>query len=240
MSKPLVSIILPCYKEERHLTESIHELYKVAKGFDFPYELIFVEDYSPDKTALQLKKLEPSLQNAKFIYHSKNLGRGAAIKSGFNLAQGEIIGYIDVDLEISPLYISDMVEALQTHDVAIGKRNYFYQFSFMPVFRNFLSTGYRILSKQLLRHPFTDTEVGYKFFKRASVLPFFHEIENNHWFWDTEFMAKAHIHHLKVIEIPVEFIRNEKKTSTVRPTRDTFVYFRELLKNRSRLSKKNK
>ena len=65
---------------------------------------------------------------AKFIYHPSNKGRGAAIKSGFNEAEGEIIGYIDVDLEVSPLYISDMVEALQTHDVAVGKRNYFYQF----------------------------------------------------------------------------------------------------------------
>ena len=134
--KPVVSIILPCYKEERHLLESIRELSKVAKAFDFTYEFIFVEDFSPDKTAIQLKRLESTLPHSKFIYHSHNKGRGAAIKSGFNAAEGEIIGYIDVDLEVSPLYISDMVEALQTHDVAVGKRNYFYQFSFKTACRS--------------------------------------------------------------------------------------------------------
>ncbi len=239
MSKPFVSIILPCYKEERHLLESIHELSKVAKGFDFTYEFIFVEDFSPDKTAIQLKRLESTLQHSKFIYHSHNKGRGASIKSGFNKAEGDIIGYIDVDLEVSPLYISDMVEALQTHDVAVGKRNYFYQLTFKSIFRNFLSKGYHVLSKRLLKYPYSDTEAGYKFFKKESVFPFFNQIENNHWFWDTEFMAKVYIHNLKVIEIPVEFIRNDKKQSTVKPIRDSFTYLRELFKNKKRLSKKN-
>ena len=82
-------------------------------------------------------------------------------------AEGEIIGYIDIDLEVSPLYISDMVDALKTNDVAVGKRDYFYQLSFRSLLRNFLSKGYHLLSKQLLKYPYTDTEVGYKFFKKC-------------------------------------------------------------------------
>ncbi|MBS1637225.1 MAG: glycosyltransferase family 2 protein [Bacteroidetes bacterium] len=237
MTTPLVSIILPCYKEEEHLLHSIDELLKVARGFDFPYELIFVEDYSPDMTAVILKKLESTLTNARFIYHSGNKGRGAAIKSGFEAARGDIIGYMDVDLEVSPLYIADMVDALQTYDVVVGKRSYYYQLSLQSVLRNSLSHFYRRLSRYYLKHPFTDTEAGYKFFRKKAVLPFFDHIENNHWFWDTEFMTMVHRHKLKVLELPVEFVRNNKKQSTVKPVKDSIVYISELKRYRKKLRK---
>jgi glycosyltransferase involved in cell wall biosynthesis len=237
MSSPHVSIILPCYKEEGHLLESVHELLKVAKGFEFSFELIFVEDGSPDKTAIELRKLEPTIPNAKFIYHDRNRGRGAALKTGFKAATGQIVGYIDIDLEISPLYIVDMIEALKTCDVAIGKRTYFYQFTFQAVYRNILSKGYRGVSKFFLNHPYSDTETGFKFFKKTAVEPFFDEIENDHWFWDTEFMTLAHINRLSVVEIPVHFVRNEKKISTVQPMRDSLIYVKELFKYRKKLKK---
>lgn len=238
MQAPLVSIILPCYKEDGHLLQSIDELLQAAKSFSFSYELIFVEDYSPDTTAQVLKKLESSMPASKFIYHQANKGRGAAIKSGFEAASGDIIGYIDIDLEVSPRYIAQMVEALKTYDVVIGKRSYYYQITLQSLFRNSLSHAYRKLSRFYLKHPFTDTEVGYKFFRRSKVLPFFHEIENNHWFWDTEFMTLVHRHHLKVLEVPVEFIRNNKKPSTVKPVKDSIAYLSELRHYKKRLRKK--
>lgn len=238
MQPPLVSIILPCYKEDGHLLQSIDELLQVAKSFDFSFELIFVEDYSPDTTALILKKLETTLPSSRFIYHPINKGRGAAIKSGFEAASGKIIGYIDIDLEVSPRYISQMVEALKTYDVVIGKRSYYYQLSLQSLIRNSLSHAYRKLSRYYLKHPFADTEVGYKFFRREKVLPFFHEVKNDHWFWDTEFMTLVHRHHLKVLEVPVEFIRNNKKPSTVKPVKDSIAYLGELMRYKKRLKKK--
>ena len=237
MTPPLVSIILPCYKEEHHLSQSVIELQKVARGFDFPYEFIFVEDYSPDTTAVILKKLEESLPHAKFVYHDRNKGRGAAIKSGFQAASGDIIGYIDIDLEVSPLYIPNMIEALKTCDVAIGRRSYYYQLSVQSLLRNSLSHLYRRLSRRYLKHPFTDTEAGYKFFWKTAVLPFFDQIENDHWFWDTEFMVMAHRHQLTVEELPVEFVRNNKKLSTVKPVKDSLVYISELRRYHSKLKK---
>jgi glycosyltransferase AglD len=220
------------------LEESIDEILQVANGFTFPYELIFVEDYSPDGTAKILKKLESILPHSKFIYHDFNKGRGAAIKSGFDAASGDIIGYIDIDLEVSPLYITHMIDALKTHEVVIGKRSYYYQLTLQSLMRNGLSHLYRRLSKLYLRHPYTDTEVGYKFFKREAVEPFFHEVQNDHWFWDTEFMTLVHRHHLKVIELPVEFIRNNKKPSTVKPFKDSVIYLKELIRYRKRLARK--
>ncbi|MGZ3883097.1 MAG: glycosyltransferase [Bacteroidia bacterium] len=235
MQNPLVSIILPCYNEEDHLVESIHELNSVAKGFDFPYEFIFVEDGSSDSTCGELKKLQSArMPHSKFVYHGRNMGRGAAIKSGFAVAEGGIVGYIDIDLEISARFIGKMVEALPSHDVAVGKRSYFYKLSFQSIFRNILSRSYNRLSRLCLKHPFTDTETGFKFFFKDKVDSIIPNIENNQWFWDTEFMMEAYRNKLNVIEVPVEFIRNEKKNSTVRPWHDTFIYIRELIRYKKR------
>jgi glycosyltransferase AglD len=230
----VVSIILPCYKEEQHLRESIAELNRVSKSFDFEYEFIFVDDCSPDGTISILKEFDGQLPRSKFVYHEKNTGRGGTIKSGYAVAAGSMIGYLDIDLEISPLYISEMVAKLDTHDVVIGNRSYFSQISFNSLMRNIVSRVYKRISRGVLKHPYADTEVGFKFFRKDKVAPFFHEVENNHWFWDTEFMMLAFKHKLKVCELRVEFIRNKRKTSTVNLANDTRKYVKELYRYKRR------
>lgn len=214
--------------------ESIHELSTAAKGFEFPYEFIFVEDGSTDSTKAQLKKIEHMMPHSRFIYHEGNKGRGAAIKSGFSAAKGGIIGYIDIDLEIGAPFIIKMLEALPGHDVAVGKRSYFYKLSFHSIFRNVISHAYNRLSRFCLKHSFADTETGFKFFYREKVASIIPNIRNDHWFWDTEFMMECMKHKLNVIEVPVEFIRNENKISTVRPWRDAFIYVKELIRYKKR------
>jgi len=70
-----------------------------------------------------------------------------------------------------------------------------------------MSRGYSFLVRHLLGLPFHDTETGYKFFRRESVLPLLDEIEDGGWFWDTEFMARAHRRGLRVVEIPGAYVR---------------------------------
>ena len=231
----MVSIILPCYKEEEHLRESIAELNRVSKSFDFEHEFIFVDDFSPDKTVAILKEFEGQGSRSKFVYHTRNTGRGGAIKSGYAVAEGDLIGYLDIDLEISPLYISEMVAKLETYDVVIGNRSYFSQISFNSLLRNVLSRMYKRISRGVLKHPYADTEVGFKFFRRDKVVSFFLEVQNDHWFWDTEFMMLAFKNKLKVCELRVEFIRNKRKTSTVNLYSDTRKYVKELYRYKRRM-----
>lgn len=233
-TSPFVSIILPCYNEEEHLKASVEELVRVARGFDFAYEFVFVEDCSSDKTAAILRELEPTLQHCRFVYHPKNMGRGGAVKSGYHAAQGNIIGYIDVDLEISPLYIADAVKHLTDHDVVIANRSYFSQLNANSLLRNLTSRTYKRLSKMTLGHGFHDTEAGFKFFRRDKVSVFFDDVRDNHWFWDTEFMLNVQKFKLKVFEMPVEFIRNNRKKSTVRIGSDTRKYLAAIFRYRKR------
>lgn len=229
-----VSIILACYNEEEHLLSSVDELQRVAKSFRFSYELIFVEDRSRDRTKAMLEEFQSSGFAAKYIYHEHNKGRGAAVKSGFEAAKGRFIGFIDVDLEISPWYIEKAINQLDQHDVVVGNRSYFSRFNVNSVMRNATSRAYKRVSKFLLGHSYFDTEAGFKFFHRDKVAPFFNDIVDNHWFWDTEFMLNCQKHKLKVLEMPVEFVRNNRKKSTVKVLRDSRKYISAIFRYRSR------
>jgi glycosyltransferase involved in cell wall biosynthesis len=237
MNPELVSIILPCYNEAGHLEKSIRILSEEANNFSFPYEFIFVEDKSTDTTRDILKKLEPGIKNAKFIYHDSNKGRGAAVKSGFAVASGNIIGFMDIDLEVGPRYIIPFVEALKNFDVAIGNRKYFSDSVVRALVRDTVSHYYSTLNRKILKHNYKDTEAGYKFFRKESLAGFFKLETDDHWFWDTEFMMYCFKNKLKVKEIEVDFLRDHTKKSTVNVVADSFYYVRQLLKYRKQLKK---
>jgi len=235
MNSKLVSIILPCYNEAGHLEKSILLLVEESKNFTFPFEFIFVEDKSTDTTRELLKKMEPYLKNAQFVYHNENKGRGAAVKTGFSVAKGNIIGFIDIDLEIGPRYIAQFVEALTDNDVAIGNRKYYSDSVVRALIRDSLSNWYRALNKKILKHSYSDTEAGYKFFRREALTDFFKTPSNDHWFWDTEFIMYCFNKKLKVMEIDVEFLRDHGKRSTVKVISDSIYYLKELLKYKRQL-----
>ena len=237
MSTELVSIILPCYNEAGHLEKSIRLLTEESKNFHFPFEFIFVEDKSCDNTRDLLKKIEPEFKNNQFIYHSENKGRGAAVKSGYAAARGNMVGFIDVDLEISPKYIPQFVEALKSCDAAIGNRKYYSDSVTRALIRDTLSNLYSSLNKKILKHSFSDTEAGYKFFRKESLKSFFENPSNDHWFWDTEFIMHCFNNNLKVQEINVNFLRDHDKKSTVKVISDSVYYLKELLKYKRGLKK---
>lgn len=230
MAPKLVSIILPCYNESGHLLKSIRALLEESKKFSFPFEFIFVEDKSTDDTREVLQKVELDFKNGQFVYHEKNQGRGAAVKSGFAAAKGDIVGFIDIDLEVSPRYITEFVEALRDHDVAIANRKYYSDSVAKALVRDTLSDYYHSLSKKVLKHGFSDTEAGYKFFRKEPLIPFFNSSSDDHWFWDTEFIMFCFNNKLKVAEVEVDFLRDNSKKSTVKVVSDSFYYLRKLLR----------
>jgi glycosyltransferase involved in cell wall biosynthesis len=234
MATKFVSIILPCYNEAGHLENSVNLLMEESKKFNFDFEFIFVEDKSTDNTREVLKKLEPQLQRSKFIYHEVNKGRGAAVKTGFAAAQGDIIGFIDIDLEIGPRYIPQFIEALSKHEVAIANRKYYSDSVIRALIRDTLSNYYKNLNKRILKHSYSDTEAGYKFFRREAVADFFKLDTNDHWFWDTEFVMYCFNKKLDVTEIDVEFLRDNNKKSTVNVVFDSIHYLKELRKYKNR------
>jgi glycosyltransferase involved in cell wall biosynthesis len=233
---PYLSLVLACYNEAEHLEASFTEIRETLEQTHWPFEVIFVDDVSRDRTREILHGIVAShpQQQLRLILHDRNRGRGATVTDGFRAARGTITGYMDVDLEVHCRYIPSLVRAIEKGaDIATVRRIYAFQVRSLD--RYFMSRGYSWLVRRLLDVPYRDTETGYKFFRRETVLPLLDEIEDGGWFWDTEFMARAARRGLPVAEIPGAYIRREDKTSTVRGVRDSVRYFLELLAFRRKL-----
>ena len=233
---PHLSLVLACYNEAEHLRASFAEIRDTLEQAGRPFEVIFVDDVSRDGTPEILGEIvaaHPHL-DLRVIRHERNRGRGATVTDGFRAARGEIAGYLDVDLEVHCRYVPSLVRAIEKGaDVATLRRIYALQLGSLD--RYFMSRGYSFLVRHLLGVSFRDTETGFKFFRRETVLPLLDEIEDAGWFWDTEFMVRAARHGLAVVEVPGAYVRREDKTSTVRGLRDSARYFLALLRLRRRL-----
>ena len=227
---PYLSLVLACYNEEEILAESFREIRETLDGLGRPYEIVFVDDVSRDRTREILREIVAGNPDVSLnvILHAENKGRGATVTDGFRAARGEIAGYIDVDLEVHPRYIPSLVRAIERGaDVAVVRRIYAFQLRHLD--RYFMSRGYSFLVRKMLGTSLRDTETGYKFFRRQTLLPVIDAILDPAWFWDTEFMVRAARRGLRIEEIPGAYVRRQDKTSTVRGLRDSFIYFFKLL-----------
>lgn len=226
---PDLSLILPLYREAEHIQESLAEIHRVLMLSTFSSEVILYDDASPDDTVAIVEQELPKYPEMRLIRHERNQGRGATVRDGFRLAQGTMVGFIDVDLEVSPVYIPRFVAMILDGDVEVVTGLRVYRTSPRAVTRFFANTTYRFLVRSLLGLPYEDTETGYKFFRRETILPILEETRDPGWFWDTEIMAACFRHRLRVKEVPVLFFRRYDKTSTVKVVRDSIEYFRKLL-----------
>lgn len=234
---PSVSLVLPCFNEDAVFEESVHNIFAVLSTMAFPYEVIFVDDKSTDNTREKIRKIVTKYRFCSVIFHTKNLGRGRSVMDGIKAAKGRVVGFIDIDCEVSPVYIPFLSHAILSGnaDVVVGKR--LYRTSVLSVIREVLSRGYQRIANIFLSTHGIDTESGYKFFSRARILPIIKECKNEGWFWDTEVIVRSLRADLRVMEFPVLFIRRFDKISSVHIFRDTIEYMVQLWRFRRELKK---
>lgn len=121
----LLSIIVPCYNEEKTVETFYSEVMKVKKQLDpVEFEFIFINDGSTDNTLKKLKALElKDPEQVKFLSFSRNFGKEAALYAGLNYAKGDYITVMDADLQDPPSLLPEMFSLIQegTYD-CIGTR----------------------------------------------------------------------------------------------------------------------
>ena len=117
------SIIVPLYNEEEVIKETYKRLKEALKALEEPYEIIFVNDGSRDKTELLVEEICMKDKTIKFINFSRNFGHQIAITAGMDMSIGKAIVVIDADLQDPPEVIIKMVNKWKEgYDVVYGKR----------------------------------------------------------------------------------------------------------------------
>lgn len=120
---PYISVVIPLYNEEENLPILNTSLLEVLKKLDRPFEIIYVDDGSNDRTFALLRSICVSTPQIKAIRFRRNFGQTAAMSAGFNYARGEIIVTMDGDLQNDPADIPLLLSKLdEGYDIVNGWR----------------------------------------------------------------------------------------------------------------------
>lgn len=197
-----LSIIIPCYNEK----ETIHSIIDAVQGSPVPNkEIIVVDDCSTDGTRDILEK-EIKSKVQKILYHEKNKGKGAALRSGIEAAAGDIVIIQDADLEYDPNeYVNILQPFLQEKaDVVYGSRfmgghPHRVVYYWHRLGNAFLTT----LSNMFTNINLTDMETCYKAFRREIIQSI--EIEENRFGFEPEITAKLAKMHCSIYEVGISY-----------------------------------
>lgn len=112
----MLSIIVPCFNEEKAVPLFYDELIKYLKKIDTDYELLFVDDGSTDKTVDECLKLKEKDKNIYIISFSRNFGKEAAILAGLNTSKGDYVVLMDADLQDPPSLLPELYNIVTKED----------------------------------------------------------------------------------------------------------------------------
>ncbi len=119
-SSPTISLVTPTYNERENIPTLVERVHRALRGYN--YELIVVDDNSPDGTAELAQSLSPKYP-IRVICRKDERGLASAVIAGFNHARGEVLGVIDADLQHPPERVPELVEAIQNGaDVVVASR----------------------------------------------------------------------------------------------------------------------
>jgi glycosyltransferase involved in cell wall biosynthesis len=197
-----VSIVIPCYNEKN----TIERIIEAVRGAPLnSKEIIVVDDCSKDGTQTVLRERLSQMVD-QIIYHPVNRGKGAALRSGFAAATGDVILVQDADLEYSPEDYSALLEPLMSGEADavvgsrfMGGRPHRVLFFWHMVGNKFLT----LLSNMLTNVNLTDMETGYKAFKAPLIKSI--RIEEDRFGVEPEIIAKLARTGCRIYEVGISY-----------------------------------
>jgi glycosyltransferase involved in cell wall biosynthesis len=214
-----LSIVIPAYNEESGIETIARRVLAIEpelkKANVDHLELIVVDDGSKDRTA----EIADTIEGVRLIRHPKNRGYGGALKTGFNNAQGELVGFLDADGTYPPEYFPHLCkEVLKGADIAIGSRMAGAD-SKMPATRRLGNFIFANLLSLVGRQKVTDSASGQRVFRRGileQMLPLPNGLNL------TPVQSARVIHEgMKIVEVPIPYSERlgRSKLSVIRDGR---------------------
>ncbi len=209
MNEVGVSVVIPLYNEAKRISATIRHISRFFRGLGTPYEIITVDDNSQDSTSAVVRSMSPE---SILIVNAWRMGKGLSIRRGVEVARYRNILLTDADLAVPIESAMHFLEKLAgPYDIVIGVRS---KGSQRKPLRALLGYTFTLLTKLLITRDFTDTQCGFKAFRRSVLREILQETVTTGYVWDVEILYRAKKKGYRILEIPVNW--EEKEGSHMR------------------------
>ena len=200
-----VSVIIPCYNEKATISKIITKVSKV----NINIEIIVVDDNSDDGSKKKIKNLKNKLIIKK-IFHKKNLGKGACIRSATKFVSGDIVLIQDADLEYNPNDYYKLLKPFKSKNInvvygsrVLNKKRFSLKASFSVNFRVFANLCLTLFSNIVNFQNLTDAHTCYKLVRSKLFKKL--DLKENDFSFCPELTTKLSNNNEKIIEVPISY-----------------------------------
>ena len=197
------SIVLPTYKEKDNIVELIQAIFAAMEPDDIDFEVVIVDDNSPDGTADAVRTNFTGDCRVKLIVRTHERGLATALRCGIEQAAGDILVFMDTDFNHDPEIIPQMIKFLQYYDIIIGSR-FVMAGGMEDRFRQFSSLIYNYGIRLLFGTPVHDNLSGFFSICRDKLLSMdLDQIYYGYGDYFIRLLMVAHKRGYRMLEIPV-------------------------------------
>lgn len=211
----LVSIVIPTYNERPNIPTLVSGIHQALEG-TWEYELIVVDDNSPDGTAEEVLRLAADDPHIKLVQRPGKMGLASALVDGFKKARGEYWVMMDADLSHRPVDLPALIESLAGADIVVGSRYISGGgVSNWSLVRRLGSRGASAIGRFIVGLDTRDVTSGFAAFRRESMEPILPSLNPRGFKLLIEVLARARGDVVK--EVPILFINRRYGKSKLTP-----------------------
>lgn len=199
-----LSVVVPAYREGGRIYDNLKRLLSELDKLDATYEVVVVSDGNSDTTVREARRVRSA--RVRVFHYPMNIGKGFALSLGVDQSVGDLVTFIDADMELDPANIGGFIDLMQktSCDAVIGSKRHRMSKVSYPKFRRIQSWIYQQLVRILFNLNVRDTQTGLKLFRRqvlAEALPL---LAVKRFAFDLELLVVARqLGYVRICEAPI-------------------------------------
>ncbi len=199
-----LSVIVPAYREGRRIHDNLRRLVGELDQLNVTYEVVVVSDGNTDATVSEAERL--GSPGVRVFHYPMNIGKGFALSFGVDQSLGDLVTFIDADMELDPANIRGFIELMQTSacDAVIGSKRHPMSKVNYPKLRRLQSAAYQLFVRLLFNLNARDTQTGLKLFRRKVLAEAMPLLAIKRFAFDLELLVVAHhLGYRNICEAPI-------------------------------------